>query len=515
MPALTGTLRPNRRRPIILTVLLILPLICAHTSLTSDSSTPARASAAAPLARISIDLAAPQRLIPRDFQGLSTDYPAVQAYIGASPAAPNTVFRQLLKNLGHGSLRLGGDTQDTSCWGAVRGSPRTCMFRFGPSLPRSVFTAAVAAHWTVIMGLNLGLNDPRTAVAYVRHGIIPTAPPPTLLGLEIGNEPDFYSRIGLRPPSYSLGRYIGEFNGYVTALENDRQTRDLPLVGPAFFIGAWAPRLGRFIDGVGSRHLSFVTLHYYPFSVCGVANRANATIPHLLSPNTISTMQRQLASALRLARSRGLALRVDEMNSVSCHGKAGVSDTFASALWGMDALFSLAEMGVRGVNFHLYDPGRAPGYYNAIVSVATRSPGGAWSYRTAVRPLYYAMLMFSAALGSRLLFTRITGRRANITAYAVADRSRLRVFILNKDPTRSGSVVVAPSRPLGPAAVTVLRAPQLSSVTGVTLGGQVIDPATGRMPAPHTEPASTDRSTNTYRVLAPVASAIILSFRLH
>ncbi len=31
------------------------------------------------------------------------------------------------------------------------------------------------------------------------------------------------------------------------------------------------------------------------------------------------------------------------MNSVACGGKAGVSDTFASALWALDALVAVAR----------------------------------------------------------------------------------------------------------------------------------------------------------------------------
>ena len=69
-----------------------------------------------PLARVAIDVDRPGALIPPDFDGLSMEYPAVSAYLGATTAYPNTVFRRLLSNLGRGSLRIGGDSQDTSCW---------------------------------------------------------------------------------------------------------------------------------------------------------------------------------------------------------------------------------------------------------------------------------------------------------------------------------------------------------------------------------------------------------------
>ena len=40
------------------------------------------------------------------------------------------------------------------------------------------------------------------------------------------------------------------------------------------------------------------------------------------------------------------------MNSVTCHGKTGVSDTFASALWILNTLFEMVHAGVDAVNIH-------------------------------------------------------------------------------------------------------------------------------------------------------------------
>ena len=42
-----------------------------------------------------------------------------------------------------------------------------------------------------------------------------------------------------------------------------------------------------------------------------------------------------------LAHGAGLRFRLDEVNSVTCGGTRGVSDTFATALWAPDALLSL------------------------------------------------------------------------------------------------------------------------------------------------------------------------------
>lgn len=46
---------------------------------------------------------------------------------------------------------------------------------------------------------------------------------------------------------------------------------------------------------------------------------------------------------MALAHSRGLPFPVDEMNAVTCAGTPGVSNTAASALWVLNAMFALAE----------------------------------------------------------------------------------------------------------------------------------------------------------------------------
>jgi hypothetical protein len=227
----------------------------------------------------------------------------------------------------------------------------------------------------------------------------------------------------------------------------------------------------------------------------------------------MATMARRFAGYAAIARSHHQTLHMDEINSVACHGKAGVSDRFAAALWGLDALFTLAHAGLVGVNVHIYDLGRSPGYYNPIVSTATRSSTGVWTYTTRVRPLYYAMLLFRNAVGRRFLPATISGTRANVKAYAVGDRATVRVFVLNKDLRASGPVLIAPSRALGVATVTVLRAPSRSATTGTTLGGQAIDPLTGLLPRPHTRTIVPDATAGTYTVTLPNASAVMVTIQ--
>jgi hypothetical protein len=306
---------------------------------------------------------------------------------------------------------------------------------------------------------------------------------------------------------------VREFRAYVNALRGDARTAALPLVGPAFITREWERLLSSFITGIGASRLGFATLHYYPFDRCSTTSAAQATIPDLLAESTMATMARQFAGYAAIARSHHQILHMDEINSVACHGKAGVSDSFAAALWGLDALFTLAHAGLERANVHIYDLGRSPGYYNPIVSAATRSARGAWTYTTRVRPLYYAMLLFRNAVGRRFLPATISGTRANVKAYAVGDEATVRVFVLNKDLRAGGPVLIAPSRALGVATITVLRSPALSATTGTTLGSQAIDPLTGLLPHPHTRTIVPDATAGTYTVNVPNASAVMVTMQ--
>lgn len=78
----------------------------------------------------------------------------------------------------------------------------------------------------------------------------------------------------------------------------------------------------------------------------------------------------------------GLPFRLAETNSCYQGGKPGVSDTFASALWGVDLMYQLASVGGMGINFH----GGGYGWYTPIAGTPQNG--------FLARPIYYGMLLF-------------------------------------------------------------------------------------------------------------------------
>jgi hypothetical protein len=251
--------------------------------------------------------------------------------------------------------------------------------------------------------------------------------------------------------------------------------------------------------------LSLVTFHRYPTRGCE-SNSSDATcasIPNLMSRAASSGLADQVAPFVYIAHAAGRPFRLDELNSASCSGKAGVSNTFASSLWVLDTLFNLAAVGVNGVNIHTL-PGAA---YEPFAF--TRGRGG-WS--ASIRPLYYGLLMFARAFpaGARLLSVQSS---SGLTVWATrGPGDHLHVVLINQSPQEGFAVRVTVPGPATPLTSQALRAPSLGAVSGITLDGESFGSATttGTLP-PNPHPTRVSPVLGSYLVTVPAASALMLS----
>ena len=211
------------------------------------------------------------------------------------------------------------------------------------------------------------------------------------------------------------------------------------------------------------------TVHAYPLKRCTAST--HVTIAQLMSNASSDGLAKRLAPLAASAHRHHVPLRVDEINAISCGGVRGVSDTYAAALWSLDAMFALARAGVDGVNVHT-----PPRSINQMITF--RDDDGAWSAHVA--PVYYGLLMFAEATppGSRLV--RVSGTAApGLSTWATLGRDgTVRVVLINKSVRfRRHAQLRAPAR-ASAGIVQLLRAPGLAAKTGVTLGGQSFGAAT-------------------------------------
>jgi hypothetical protein len=453
-----------------------------------------------------VSVGAPGRAIPPGFLGLSMELPALEQFGGSDPSALDPVFLQLVRNIAPGQrpvLRLGGDSTDWS-WYPVPGMPRPPWVRYQLSANWLAVAraAARALDARLIVGVNLEADSTRIAAAEGR-AIIRGVGSGSLAGLELGNEPELYSgfnwydHVKGRPGSWSPAAFIPDFRRISAALPHSA-----PLAGPAVGSQRYFHALGAFLNA--NPRVKLVTLHDYPTKYCP-GSHAPVTSGELLSESASRGLAADLAPYARLARAHHAAFRVDEINAISCGGQRGLSDSFTTALWSLDALFALADAGVGGVNIH-----DNPGGPGALFSLS--HAGGRWSGH--VDPIYYGMQLFAQAApaGSRIL--RLSGGAVTGATRAWATRAPdgvTRVLLINTR-ARGAQTVTVRAAGTGSATAVALRAPGLRARSGITLGGRSYGSSTrtGQLAGTSASTAITGRR-GAWRVHLPAASAVLVT----
>ncbi|HWE34408.1 MAG TPA: glycosyl hydrolase family 79 C-terminal domain-containing protein [Solirubrobacteraceae bacterium] len=377
-------------------------------------------------------------------------------------------------------LRVGGNSTDQSYWHRRLPVSRPPAFELGRTWLSGLRRIVDAIHARVILGVNAIADSPGMAASLARS-VSRQLPPHALVGLEVGNEPDLYTQrfAGVRAASIFAGRtrpqraasmtaagYANTFASYAAAL--DRVARGVKLAGPAVA----NPLAGRaWLTGVIDQDrpaLGVLTAHRYPLSNCFHTLRSPyfPTIGRLLSERASAGMAASVAPAIALAHSHGLELRLTEFNSVSCLGRLGVSNTFATALWAPDALLEMLRTGVDGVNLHLR-------------TFSVNAPFLFTSGGFVARPAIYGLALFARAFGpgARLMPVALSGARLrHLKVWAVlVGRHELHLLVIDKSSLGVRMTVRLPGA-TGAATVQRLLAASVRSTHGVTLAGQSLGP---------------------------------------
>ncbi len=452
---------------------------------------------------------------PAGFLGMSFEYSALEAYTGANPRSLDPVFVQLLRNLAPGDreplvLRIGGDSTDGTWWPIAGASaPGGVRYALTPAWLAETRALAGALPTRLIMGLNLAAGSPHVAAAEAQ-ALLRGIGQPFVSAFEIGNEPDVYGvfpwyagphgPVFARSRRYDLSAFIGQLTRWQAALP------DLPVAGPALAELPWLSGLSTLLRA--DPRLRVVTVHRYALQGCLTNRRSPAypSVANLLSDRSSQGLAAAIAPYVALAHRDGAQFRVDELNSAAlagCLGRTGVSNTFASALWMLDTLFNLASIGVDGVNVH-----SLPGAAYELFSFR-RTPAG-WD--AAVHPDYYGMLMFAQAFppGAQLLPVHAPATPVKVWATYGPD-GHTRVTLINKDSQPHRVELQLPPGEGGAATLELLRAPDITATSGVTLGGQTFGPETGTglLAAPQTE--SVSQLFGWYTIELPAYSAALLT----
>ena len=462
-------------------------------------ATPIALSAADPqTALITVHADKPGAKIPADFLGFSCE----KKILSRDCFQPdNKVLIALFRNLGSGVLRVGGNEVDSTSWSRTDSTPIASMEEnrysekpstIGPKSVDNLYGFAKASGWRVVHGLNLAANDPAMAADEAAYAM--QVGGPMLAALEIGNEPNLYpkgpKREGKRPSNYGYPQYRQECDGYVRAIREKLPTA--PLAGPATTrICKWFPD---FVTDFRP-HMALMMSHIYPLS----AKEEDPKSPRFTSVENLLSIkvEQEWVPQLEASKAAGIPFRLGECNTASGGGKKGVSDAFASALWGVDFFFDVAEHGGAGVNLH---GGFNPGNYSPLCYIKKE-------HRYEPAPLYYGMLFFHQAAQGRIVPVDCQ-TSAKFTVHAVrADDGKLRVVLINKDISQSVTASIA-SGSHAKAELIRLLAPSVSATDGVTLAGNsVAKDGTWTPNAGEKVPSVNGR----FEVTIPAASAALIT----
>ena len=426
---------------------------------------------ALPLAVVRIPAQGAAIGVPRSFLGISAEYWTIPVW-----SKHLSLLGQVLSSItpdGPMLLRIGGSSADQTRWAPTK------------ELPEWVFETTPAWLWQlrsivnrfgvrVILDLNLVTATPMIAVRWARAAES-ALPSESIVGFEIGNEGDIYSSASWRkitaggsgstalPKRMTARSYASSYRAYAKQLLP--MDRGVPLLGPA--LSNPAAHMSWISDLLAGPHpgLRAITVHRYPLSACSrPGTKTFPTIARVLSERATAGMARTIGGAVRAARLARLPVRLTEINSVTCGGRKGVSNTFATALWAPDALFELLRVGARSVAVHV----RA----DAINMAFSLTRHG-----LVANPLLYGLALFARTLGpnSQLLPLMLQARPGlRLKAWAVRVGANVLHVVLIDKGTRAVRVSL---RLPATGAVTAqqLLARSARATSGVTLGGQRLD----------------------------------------
>jgi hypothetical protein len=416
---------------------------------------------------ISVDVTAPGRAIPDDFLGLSVEWNSVRAYLGDGTGHARAPLVTLIGAFAaeghHPQIRIGGNSEDRSWWNPTGASrPTGVDYDLQPIDLDTLADLQSQTGSKLVLGVNLVLGDADNAAALITaaRAAIPSA---GLDAFELGNEPDVYASDGRRPSTYDWNAYLTDEHGLRDAIA--ARLTPPALQFPAIARHDWLSDLATAIPAEGA---TIVSTHTYPYTACSGA------IPPppdaLLDPVATIQIASSYEPLAHAALAAGVPYRMGEMNSVSCGGAAGISDVFASALWGADVSMQLAEVGASGVDFHGGAPPGTRSYYAPIELDASGNP--------IARPLYDGLRMVSLVTAAHARLASVyVDPTEHIDAFAtIGDDGAVRVLAIRLGTDGPDAIRVSVAGATARTATLVrLHAPALDASDGVTITTEPAD----------------------------------------
>ena len=439
----------------------------------------------------------PGRPVAQRFLGLSFEMAAL-SQLAQYANRGNLV--KLLRSLGPGILRFGGITADENVAWTDSQTPRPAWATstIGPTQLNELGALARRSGWQVLLTVGMAHYEPTVAAREVAAAH--RALGPYLAAVEIGNEPNSYGSHGFRELPWIAQGYEEEASAYREAI--DALTPNVPIAGPDVSGSGAFSEWGE--EEALAQSPVLLTGHHYPL---GCAQTPPPSIETLLSAAGRGAAALSLASYMAVSELRGIPLRIDEANTVSCGGVAGISDTFASALWATGYITQAMAAGTAGINLQ-GNPTNCVGYTPLCAPDSTALTQG----DLRAQPEWYALLLTHTLIGYRPLSTTISAEVSpNIVAAGFSGPGHsLKVVLCDNEPegTSPMAVQIQVGAGMGAAQVQRLTDSSPSATSGVLLAGRAVA-NNGSWQAPLRAENALDRAGTVAVELLPGSAALV------
>ncbi|TFK33319.1 hypothetical protein BDQ12DRAFT_441495 [Crucibulum laeve] len=436
------------------------------------------------------------------FWGFSIEMSVINQVLGKNSSFIQVPFLNLMQNLveraGGVVVRLGGNTQEHATL-VDEITNHTVITKEKTDLSQTTRTPAVLysldlfylanniSHLTNVKWfMGIPFNDSvNWRLQIAEHG--QTIMGDNLLGLQAGNEPDFYDTNGHRTETYSPFDYFTEVGSLINAIDaNPNIPNKHILIGPSLGGGGngWSPEQvwdTGFLTSYGDRMYALAVEHY-PNNNCFVQfGVGSLVIPQevfhtYLTHDAGKQLVAPYLNSTMVAQTVKKPFIMFETNTASCGGFQGISDSYGAALWALDYGLQMAHSNFTNALMHI---GGQNVFYNPFTAPPTNQTGfNQWT----VGSIYYSALVAAEVFGksntSQIIDVGANGDSVYTPAYAVYEGgtlSKMALFNYIDDATGASDMTVSISVPNAgvPASVKVkyLSAPSVS-VKNITWAGQ-------------------------------------------
>ncbi|KAI0160091.1 glycoside hydrolase family 79 protein [Hypoxylon sp. FL1284] len=357
-------------------------------------------------------------------------------------------------------IRIGGTTQDRAQYDSATSAYVVYSVANPADAPASLtfgskfLTLAGSYGGSVVVGLNRGKNNIQNTISAAKIAVSEVT---NLLAIELGNEPEYYSRNGQPIASGSWspsidaasqnnwGISVGSAVDKKPVIQAGNSNDSPPTWGAAELIATENATVKQYVQTYAH--------HNYP----------GGSVTSLMSHRGISSNLHVFDADVAAALKEGKPYVFGETNSVSGGGAAGVSPTFGAGLWTMDYVLRASYSNISRTYFHHGTVGNCQYCF--------------WGRYSMGAP-YYGAYVATALLAEASYLTALDDGSTNYAAYVSfsSDGEPLRMLLYNSDYFSGSGFRSSQSFVLRGLAGSTLKAKRLtaeSAMSRVDQGGTV------------------------------------------